>query len=89
MSRLTRLISIGLFLVAAGAAAAAPPSDDTSIRPFKFHASDKALADLKRRIAATRWPEPETVNDATQGVNLPQSFTEELRASFRSLPQRA
>ena len=41
-----------------------------SIRPFQFRASDEDLADLKRRIAATRWPERETVNDDTQGVRL-------------------
>jgi pimeloyl-ACP methyl ester carboxylesterase len=41
---------------------------DTSIRPFKFRASDEVLADLKRRIAETRWPEKE--NDPAQGVNL-------------------
>ena len=45
-------------------------ADDTAIRPFSFHASDDDLADLKRRIAATRWPDKETVNDATQGVQL-------------------
>jgi hypothetical protein len=28
------------------------------------------LVDLRRRIAATRWPERETVNDRTQGVQL-------------------
>jgi len=43
---------------------------DASIRPFSFHASDEQLADLKRRIAATRWPERETVNDDSQGVRL-------------------
>jgi pimeloyl-ACP methyl ester carboxylesterase len=43
---------------------------DTSIRPFKFHASDEQLADLKRRIAATKWPSRELVSDATQGVQL-------------------
>jgi pimeloyl-ACP methyl ester carboxylesterase len=52
------------------AAAAQQPAGDTSIRPFKFHASNDVLADLKRRIAATRWPERETVADASQGVNL-------------------
>jgi len=46
------------------------PAQDTSIRPFKFHASNDVLDDLKRRIAATRWPERETVDDDTQGVNL-------------------
>ena len=43
---------------------------DTTIRPFHFHASDAALADLRRRIAATQWPEKETVGDQSQGVPL-------------------
>lgn len=46
---------------------------DTAIRPFQFHATDEDLADLKRRILATRWPEPETVPDQTQGVQLATS----------------
>jgi pimeloyl-ACP methyl ester carboxylesterase len=41
-----------------------------SVRPFRFTASEEALTDLRRRIAATRWPEKETVSDATQGVQL-------------------
>jgi pimeloyl-ACP methyl ester carboxylesterase len=41
-----------------------------SIRPFRVHFPDEALADMKRRIAATRWPERETVADRTQGVQL-------------------
>src|SRR3546814_15461594 len=51
-------------------AAAAQPTGDSAIRPFQFHASEEDLTDLKRRIAATRWPDPETVNDDTQGVQL-------------------
>src|SRR5690348_7853386 len=43
---------------------------DATIRPFGFHASDEDLADLKRRIAATRWPDRELVDDASQGVQL-------------------
>jgi pimeloyl-ACP methyl ester carboxylesterase len=46
------------------------PTGDISIRPFAFHASDEELADLKRRIKATRWPERELVDDGTQGVQL-------------------
>jgi pimeloyl-ACP methyl ester carboxylesterase len=46
------------------------PADDLSIRPFQFHASDEELADLKRRILSTRWPDCETVDDDTQGVRL-------------------
>ena len=41
---------------------------DTSIRPFKYHATDEELANLKRRIKATKWPDRETVKDDTQGV---------------------
>jgi pimeloyl-ACP methyl ester carboxylesterase len=40
------------------------------IRPFQAHFPDAALADLRRRIAATRWPTPEPVRDASQGVQL-------------------
>jgi pimeloyl-ACP methyl ester carboxylesterase len=40
------------------------------IRPFSFTASDEALADLRRRVAATIWPDKETVADASQGVPL-------------------
>lgn len=43
---------------------------DAPIRPFQFHASDEDLADLKRRIRATRWPDRETVPDDSQGVQL-------------------
>src|SRR5256885_5487952 len=43
---------------------------EAPIRPFSYRASDDELADLKRRIAATRWAERETVNDDTQGVRL-------------------
>ncbi len=48
----------------------AKPEGDAAVRPFKVHFSDDALADLKRRIAATRWPERETVTDQSQGVQL-------------------
>jgi pimeloyl-ACP methyl ester carboxylesterase len=50
-----------------------PPGMTThhpDVRPFHFTASDEALADLRRRIAATIWPEKETVADASQGVPL-------------------
>jgi len=55
---------------ATAASATAETAGDTSIRPFHYHATDEELADLKRRVAATRWPEHETVNDNTQGVQL-------------------
>jgi pimeloyl-ACP methyl ester carboxylesterase len=41
-----------------------------AIRSFTFHAPQAALDELRRRIAATRWPEKETVADSSQGVPL-------------------
>ncbi|HEY2356746.1 MAG TPA: epoxide hydrolase [Phenylobacterium sp.] len=41
-----------------------------AIRPFHFNASEAELVDLRRRIEATRWPDRETVNDPSQGVQL-------------------
>jgi pimeloyl-ACP methyl ester carboxylesterase len=42
----------------------------TEIRPFHVDISDAALEDLRRRIAATRWPSRELVTDRSQGVQL-------------------
>src|SRR4051812_44617671 len=42
----------------------------TPVRPFTIDVPEKDLADLRARIAATRWPEKETVDDASQGVQL-------------------
>jgi pimeloyl-ACP methyl ester carboxylesterase len=52
-----------------------PPMAQTTtthpnVHPFSFKASDEALADLRRRVAATVWPERELVTDASQGVQL-------------------
>ncbi len=47
---------------------AATKSD--AIRPFRVNVPDEALVDLRRRIAATQWPERETVADQSQGVQL-------------------
>ncbi|MBB4571411.1 epoxide hydrolase family protein [Rhizobium leucaenae] len=61
---------------AAGAISALPgtlavaKSEDNEIRSFKFSATDAELSDLRRRVAATRWPDRETVPDDTQGVRL-------------------
>jgi pimeloyl-ACP methyl ester carboxylesterase len=45
-------------------------TDSTAIRPFHVDIPDAALDDLRRRIAATQWPEQETVADDSQGVRL-------------------
>ena len=39
-----------------------------AIRPFQIHVPQEALDDLRQRLAATRWPEKETVTDQSQGV---------------------
>src|ERR1700676_4120164 len=45
-------------------------SDKNTIRPFHVNVPEAELTDLRKRINATRWPERETVKDATQGVQL-------------------
>jgi pimeloyl-ACP methyl ester carboxylesterase len=51
-------------------------TEATAIRPFQIEVSDEQLADLRRRITATNWPEKETVADQSQGV--PLALTQEL-----------
>jgi len=45
-------------------------SDKTAIRPFHVNVPETELTELRRRISATKFPERETVEDATQGVQL-------------------
>jgi hypothetical protein len=63
--------------VGAGAPASSPPpakvssaAEDTAFRPFHIDVPQSALDDLRRRIAATRWPDKETVADQSQGAQL-------------------
>jgi pimeloyl-ACP methyl ester carboxylesterase len=69
-------VPLGLVSVQAGAKAmgttevAQQATGDTSIRPFRVNTSEAELADMRRRINATRWPERETVADTSQGVPL-------------------
>jgi len=75
----------GLVLAGAARAAAIPkemtmtstlpqsvqaPAASDAIRPFKVKVPQAAIDDLRRRIAATRWPEKETVDDQSQGAQL-------------------
>jgi hypothetical protein len=46
------------------------PSDKTAIRPFHVNVPETELIELRRRLNATKWPERETVTDASQGVQL-------------------
>jgi pimeloyl-ACP methyl ester carboxylesterase len=54
------------------------PADDSTIRPFRIGFPEEEVADLQRRINATRWPERETVTDDSQGVRL--AMMQELAA---------
>jgi pimeloyl-ACP methyl ester carboxylesterase len=51
-------------------AVAQPAESKSAIRPFQAEVSEGELAELRSRIKATRWPERETVADASQGVQL-------------------
>ena len=48
----------------------ARPTDTNAIRAFRIKVPQEALDDLRRRIAATQWPEKETVADQSQGMPL-------------------
>jgi len=66
-------LALALFaLTGSSLAFAATPaqSQSESIRPFKVHVPQADLDDLRRRVQATRWPDRETVNDESQGVQL-------------------
>jgi len=54
-------------------------ADATAIRPFTIEISEADLDDMRERIGATRWPEHETVNDASQGS---QSATMQALARY-------
>jgi pimeloyl-ACP methyl ester carboxylesterase len=45
-------------------------ADKTAIRPFRVNVPDAELTELHKRVKATKWPERETVTDASQGVQL-------------------
>ena len=45
-------------------------SASDAIRPFRVNVSDADVADLRQRLATTRWPDKETVADASQGAQL-------------------
>ena len=81
---ITASVSVGTLSLMAqsglvGAANAALPPAGEGIRPFQVQVPDEALADLRRRVLATRWPTREVVSDDSQGVQ---------RATLQALAQR-
>ncbi|MDH1011085.1 epoxide hydrolase [Pseudomonas nicosulfuronedens] len=79
-SRTLMATAVGLFLLGDGqhhllqqtfaATASGTAPADERVRPFRIQVPQEQLDDLRRRIAATRWPDRETVNDASQGIQL-------------------
>jgi pimeloyl-ACP methyl ester carboxylesterase len=65
----TSAAALGMAFLATQAIPAVQAAD-ASIRPFKVQIPDQALNDMRQRIAMTRWPDRETVNDASQGAQL-------------------
>ena len=66
---------VGLGVLAATASEAASPGPGAAdsheaIRPFRVNVPEADLAELKRRLLATRWPDKETVADESQGAQL-------------------
>jgi len=55
---------------AASPVSVAAQNNDTAIRPFRVNVPNADLTDLRRRLAATRWPTKELVEDRSQGVQL-------------------
>ena len=46
------------------------PPTSALVRPFTVSISDSEIDDVKQRLARTRWPDPETVGDWSQGVRV-------------------
>ena len=66
----TIAIAIASLLPAKASLAASNAERRDAIRPFHFKAPQEKLVELRRRIAATQWPDKETVKDQSQGVPL-------------------
>ena len=64
------LVAASVVDVPSATGGAADEKHRTAIRPYRVNVSEVDLAELRRRISATRWPEKETVNDQSQGVPL-------------------
>ena len=70
MSESTRPSSPSTVAGAAAAPDSASNGEPTAIQPFEIHVPPEQLDDLRRRLAATRWPSRELVDDRSQGVQL-------------------
>lgn len=69
-ARRVGLAALAATVVGMASTSAAAADKNAAIRPFKVNVPEADLAELRRRIVATKWPEPEPVPDASQGVQL-------------------
>jgi pimeloyl-ACP methyl ester carboxylesterase len=73
-SMLASAVTVGLAAITVpGAAQVSQVSNEqgsATIRPFHTYAADEAIADMRRRVRDTHWPDQEIVNDESQGVRL-------------------
>jgi hypothetical protein len=78
---------VGLDVLAAtvigvsSASVAAAENNDTAIRPFRANVPKADLADLRRRLAATRWPDKETVAGNRRAHSSPSSRSSSAMAA--------
>jgi hypothetical protein len=56
------------------------------IRPFKIQVSEAELEDVKMRLRAARWPEPQTVPDWSQGVPLDYLLSRNFAPTWMGSP---
>jgi hypothetical protein len=68
--RILRAVSAALGLALLVGESLPASAGDTALHPFKVQIPEAALADLRKRIAETRWPDKETVTDRSQGIQL-------------------
>jgi len=92
------VVSTAVSAKALGLLPAAQGAGSTAIRPFRVKIPDAVLSDMRRRIAMTRWPEPENVKDHSQGVQIEKLRPlvaywggaydwRRIEAKFNALPQ--
>jgi pimeloyl-ACP methyl ester carboxylesterase len=70
LTRAHTMTQISTAAAPGGAPARSDAAGGDAVRPFRVRVPEAELADLRRRIQATRWPDRETVDDRSQGVQL-------------------
>ena len=69
-ARIGTVVLAGLIVLGPAFVATAARPDGAEIRPFRIDIPEADLAELRRRVLATRWPDKETVADQSQGIQL-------------------